>query len=81
MAILRRGALIDDGLRLALAAKAFQHTAAYEGSIAVHLGAAVKLCGSGGAVVGAPADAGKLGEIERAYRSAGYRMIRPEVHS
>ncbi len=44
-------------------------------------GAAVKLCGSGGAVVGAPADAGKFGEIEKAYRSAGYRMIRPEVHS
>jgi len=45
------------------------------------LGAATKLCGSGGAVVGAPADAGKLGAIEAAYRSAGYRMIRPEVHS
>jgi glucuronokinase len=45
------------------------------------LGAAIKLCGSGGAVVGAPADPGAFGEIERAYRSAGYRMIRPEVHS
>jgi glucuronokinase len=45
------------------------------------LGAAVKLCGSGGAVVGAPADAGKNGDIEKAYRSAGYQLIRPEVHS
>jgi len=45
------------------------------------LGAATKLCGSGGAVVGVPADAGKLGELEKAYCSAGYRMIRPEVHS
>jgi glucuronokinase len=45
------------------------------------LGAGTKLCGSGGAVVGVPADAGKFGEIERAYRSAGYRMIRPQVHS
>jgi len=45
------------------------------------LGAAAKLCGSGGAVVGAPADARAFGEIERAYRGAGYRMIRPEVHS
>jgi glucuronokinase len=44
-------------------------------------GAGVKLCGSGGAVVGAPPDAGSFGEIEQAYRSAGYRMIRPEVHS
>jgi glucuronokinase len=45
------------------------------------LGAAVKLCGSGGAVVGAPADAGRFGEIEEAYRSAGYRMIRPEIRA
>lgn len=44
-------------------------------------GAGVKLCGSGGAVVGAPADPRDLGEIERAYRGAGYGMIRPEVHS
>jgi len=43
------------------------------------LGAAARLCGSGGAVVGAPADAGRFGEIERAYRSAGYRIIRPEI--
>jgi len=43
-------------------------------------GAGVKLCGSGGAVVGAPADGGQLGEIEKAYRGAGFGMIRPEVH-
>jgi glucuronokinase len=42
-------------------------------------GAAVKLCGSGGAVVGAPSDAGNFAEIERAYRKAGYGMIRPEI--
>ena len=44
-------------------------------------GAATKLCGSGGGVVGAPADARAFDEIEQAYRRAGYRMIRPEVHS
>jgi glucuronokinase len=43
------------------------------------LGAATKLCGSGGAVVGAPEDPRRFGEIEAAYRSAGYRMIRPEI--
>jgi glucuronokinase len=45
------------------------------------LGAATKLCGSGGAVVGAPADTRKFAEIEKIYRSAGYRVIRPEIHS
>ena len=44
-------------------------------------GAGVKLCGSGGAVVGALANGGEFSEIERAYGSAGYRVIRPEVHS
>ena len=44
-------------------------------------GAGVKLCGSGGAVVGALADAGEFSEIEKAYGSAGYRVIRPEIHS
>jgi glucuronokinase len=44
-------------------------------------GAATRLCGSGGAVVGAPADARSFAEIEKTYRSAGYRMIRPEIHS
>lgn len=43
------------------------------------LGAAARLCGSGGAVVGAPADAGRFGEIEKAHHSAGYRIIRPEI--
>ena len=43
-------------------------------------GAATRLCGSGGAVVGAPADAREFDEIAAAYRSAGYRVIRPEVH-
>jgi glucuronokinase len=45
------------------------------------LGAGVKLCGSGGAVVGAPSDSADFAEIEQAYRSAGYGMIRPEVNS
>ncbi len=44
-------------------------------------GAGVKLCGSGGAVVGALADAGEFSEIEKAYGHAGYRVIRPEVYS
>jgi glucuronokinase len=43
--------------------------------------AATKLCGSGGAVVGVPADPGEFGAIEKAYRNAGYQMIRPGVHS
>ena len=44
-------------------------------------GAGVKLCGSGGAVVGAMGDAGEFSEVEQAYDSAGYRVIRPEIHS
>jgi glucuronokinase len=44
-------------------------------------GAGVKLCGSGGAVVGALSDARDFAEIERAYHSAGYGMICPKVHS
>ena len=43
-------------------------------------GAGVKLCGSGGAVVGALTDAEEFSEIEKAYGSAGYRVIRPGVH-
>ena len=44
-------------------------------------GAATRLCGSGGAVVGAPADARLFAELEKAYFRAGYRMIRPRIHS
>jgi glucuronokinase len=43
------------------------------------LGAATKLCGSGGAVVGAPSEPLAFGEIENAYHSAGYEVIRPAV--
>ena len=45
------------------------------------LGAAVKLCGSGGAVVGAPSDPRAFGEIEKAYRDSGYPLIRPEIRA
>jgi hypothetical protein len=41
------------------------------------LGGAVKLCGSGGAVIGAPIETLAFEEIEVAYRSAGYAFLRP----
>ena len=44
-------------------------------------GAATRLCGFGGAVVGAPADVRMFAEIEKTYHSAGYRVIRPTIHS
>lgn len=42
-------------------------------------GAAVKFCGSGGAVVGAMEDERRYPEIERAYVAAGYKAIRPQL--
>ena len=42
-------------------------------------GAGVKLCGSGGAVVGVPAAAGDLEALEAAYRDAGYQWLRPDL--
>ncbi|MCP4004808.1 MAG: GHMP kinase [bacterium] len=42
-------------------------------------GSAVKFCGSGGSVIGVPGDASELPAIERAYRDAGYELIRPSV--
>lgn len=41
------------------------------------LGAAVKLCGSGGAVVGALASPADFAAVQSAYRAAGYEAIRP----
>ena len=41
------------------------------------LGAAVKLCGSGGAVIGVMQAEGDFEEIELAYRDAGLCAIRP----
>lgn len=42
-------------------------------------GAAVKFAGSGGAVVGVMRDAGEFGEIEAAYRDAGFDVLMPRV--
>lgn len=41
------------------------------------LGGAAKLCGSGGAVVGAPIDGVAFDEIAAAYRGAGYALLVP----
>ena len=40
-------------------------------------GAAVKLCGSGGSVIGVLRDEGQRTRLERAYADAGYRVIEP----
>ncbi|MBW2279286.1 MAG: GHMP kinase [Deltaproteobacteria bacterium] len=42
-------------------------------------GAAVKLCGSGGSVLGVMPDASVWPRLERAYADAGYRALRPQV--
>ncbi len=42
-------------------------------------GAAVKMCGSGGAVIGGLAHVDDFGRIETAYRDAGFRTIRPTI--
>lgn len=42
-------------------------------------GAAVKLCGSGGAVFGVPRDASQLESIETDYRSRGFEFLRPRI--
>ena len=42
-------------------------------------GAAVKFCGSGGAVVAVPADPSGLAELESAYAAAGFATARPRV--
>jgi glucuronokinase len=44
-----------------------------------HCGAAVKMCGSGGAVVGALADDGQFATVEAAYARAGYTAVRPDI--
>jgi glucuronokinase len=46
-------------------------------AIARRHGAAAKLSGSGGAVIGVPAAETDLGKISGAYRAAGFEMIRP----
>ena len=46
-------------------------------SIALSLGAGVKLCGSGGAVIGIPFSESDFSLLERAYRDKGYEFIRP----
>jgi glucuronokinase len=42
-------------------------------------GVPMKLCGSGGAVVGVARDAAEFAPLEAAYRRAGYRTLRPRV--
>ena len=41
-------------------------------------GAAVKLCGSGGSVIGVLRDEAQRAKLERAYRDAGYRALKPQ---
>lgn len=45
------------------------------------LGAAVKFCGSGGAVVAVARDEDQLPGLERAYRDAGFATVRPTIES
>lgn len=42
-------------------------------------GAPAKLCGSGGAVLGATAESGELAALERTYENAGFGFLRPDV--
>ena len=42
-------------------------------------GAACKLCGSGGAIVGVPSDAGDLEGLALKYRDAGFAFLRPTL--
>lgn len=48
-------------------------------SIARERGAAAKLCGSGGAIVGTPGAGTDPSELGRAFESAGYRYIEPKL--
>ena len=48
-------------------------------AIAQRCGAAAKLCGSGGAIVGAPDHEGSFERLAAAYRDAGFEMIRPSL--
>ena len=43
------------------------------------LGAAVKLSGSGGAVIGVMREAAEFAVLEAAYARAGYGILRPQV--
>ena len=42
-------------------------------------GAGVKLCGSGGSVIGVLADESARSKLERAYAEAGYRVLKPQI--
>jgi hypothetical protein len=48
-------------------------------AIAREHGAAAKQCGSGGAVLGVPAEASDISAIAETYRHAGFKMIRPQI--
>ena len=47
--------------------------------IARGAGAAAKLAGSGGAVVGVPREAATLPTLEAAYHAAGFAFLRPTL--
>ncbi len=48
-------------------------------AIAREHGSAAKQCGSGGAVLGVPAEASDISAIAETYRHAGFKMIRPQI--
>ena len=47
-------------------------------SIARASGAAAKLCGSGGAILGVPVEESQMVELAHVYRRAGFDFLRPE---
>ena len=48
-------------------------------AIAREHGAAAKLCGSGGAIVGAPAAEADMDFIERVLRDRSFEVLRPQI--
>jgi len=48
-------------------------------AIAREQGAAAKLCGSGGAIIGQPDHESDFPSLQTAYQVAGFRMLRPEI--
>ena len=48
-------------------------------ALARRVGAAAKLCGSGGAILGVPAETGDLGRLERSFRERGFGFLVPRL--
>ena len=42
-------------------------------------GAAAKLCGSGGAILGIPVEESQIAELAHAYQCAGFGFLQPEL--